>query len=534
MSLPSLPYVAPPRTHTNPHNDVVEGAEGIAMAPLAASSRRAGAPRAAAAPPLGKPSSPASPSVPLSARLSSPLALFSLAFFLLGLLNNSLYVVILTSALELLPTGAPTGLVALANIGPALIAKAIWPYVLKGRVRYARRIASCIVLATAGMLVIAFIPALSARLLGISMASFASGLGELTFLQLCTRYGTLRAGRGVGWFASGTGAAGLFGAGAWWVVRPLGVRGGLSIMALLPLFMAVAYWLILPSVDKMEEWERQVVGPAAYQPVRGDNDDGDGDDGDDAASESDASDAADGDADVERCADPRVLTNAAPPLSLSDKMALIKPMLLPFIAPLVLVYLFEYTINQGIAPTLLYPPPLPSEHRLLSWMIKNLRDYYPLYQLTYQTFVFLSRSSVSILRIPPISRRLLWLPAFVQLAILLLLTSESLHFWFRDSIARSLVIVLVGIEGLAGGWTYVSVFYQIGTREGNGVKDDGEVDVDSSATLIRRGQEQEFRVGCVGVGDSMGILVAALISMPIQLALCDAQVSAGRELCKQV
>lgn len=127
-------------------------------------------------------------------------------------------------------------------------------------------------------------------------------------------------------------------------------------------------------------------------------------------------------------------------------------MLVPFILPLVLVYLFEYTINQGVAPTLLYPVPKASQHRLLSWMIKSLHDYYPLYQLTYQAFVFLSRSSLSLLHIPPIPRSLLWIPAIVQAAILVLLTSESLYAWFRESIARSLCIVFVGIEGLAGGW----------------------------------------------------------------------------------
>ncbi len=75
------------------------------------------------------------------------------AFFLFGLLNNSLYVVILTAALELLPKGVPTGVVAFANIAPALVAKAVWPYLLKGRVRYAKRIWSCTGLSFAGMLV---------------------------------------------------------------------------------------------------------------------------------------------------------------------------------------------------------------------------------------------------------------------------------------------------------------------------------------------------------------------------------------------
>ena len=65
-------------------------------------------------------------------------------------------------------------------------------------------------------------------------------------------------------------------------------------------------------------------------------------------------------------------------LSFLDKMQLLKPMLLPFILPLVLVYFFEYTINQGVAPTLLYPLPTSDKHPLLALMIKKLSDYYPL------------------------------------------------------------------------------------------------------------------------------------------------------------
>lgn len=501
----------------------------------------------------------------------SPLALFSLSFFLLGLLNNSLYVVILTSALELIPQGVPTGSVALANIGPALIAKAIWPYVLKGRVRYARRVWCCTALSTTGMLVIAFIPVLPVRLLGISMASFSSGLGELTWLQLCTRYGPLRAGRGVGWFASGTGAAGLFGAAAWWIVRPLGVKTGLSLMSLLPLLMAASHFLLLPTIEDLKEYEVFSIFAArggGYQAVPSETFD--------VAEHEEyhADELAEDTGSTARrgllTADslgtlhaptlatllPRGLEESiskedkAIKLSFKEKIDLLKPMLLPFILPLVLVYLFEYTINQGVAPTLLYSVPKPSEHLLLSWFIKNLHDYYPLYQLTYQAFVFLSRSSLSLLQVPPIPRSLLWLPAVVQLAILILLTSESLYAWFRESLARSLCMVFVGVEGLAGGWAYVSVFYRIGTtqrearpldlpsvdaqQEAELNAGDGDLFQAAREDLLKRAQEQEFRVGCVGVGDSTGILVASLVSMPLQLALCGVQVSLGRNLCRQV
>ena len=60
-------------------------------------------------------------------------------------------------------------------------------------------------------------------------------LGEMTYLQLATVYGALDhldlGGIAIGWFASGTGAAGLVGAGLWWTLRGLGVRQGLLICA---------------------------------------------------------------------------------------------------------------------------------------------------------------------------------------------------------------------------------------------------------------------------------------------------------------
>lgn len=116
-----------------------------------------------------------------------------------------------------------------------------------------------------------------------------------------------------------------------------------------------------------------------------------------------------------------------------------------------LLQISRYTINQGVAPTLLYPLPTSSNHPLLSLIIKQLKDYYPLYQLTYQTFVFLSRSSISIFRFPAIPKQYLWIPAFLQGSLLLLLISESVYSWFRESIASPLVIVFICVEGLAGG-----------------------------------------------------------------------------------
>lgn len=259
------------------------------------------------------------------------------------------------------------------------------------------------------------------RLLGIATASFASGLGEITYLQYATRFPYDITTYTVGWFSSGTGAAGLVGASAWWMVRPLGVKNGLSMLAFLSFGTVIAFFLILPHPHFPSR--QQANADCTQEALMGSQDE---------INEEDS-------------------RNQKVSLSLSRKMRLLKPMLIPYVLPLTCVYFAEYTINQGVSPTLLYKIPDPNKHALLSLVLKNLRDYYPLYQLTYQTFVFISRSYTSIFPLPAIPTKWLWSPAVVQFTLLLLLTSESIFSWFKESIARSLVIVLVAVEGLAGG-----------------------------------------------------------------------------------
>ena len=42
---------------------------------------------------------------------------------------------------------------------------------------------------------------------------------------------------------------------------------------------------------------------------------------------------------------------------------------------------FEYTINQGIAPTLIYPIPTLDSSPVFGHIIHSIRDYYPLWQV---------------------------------------------------------------------------------------------------------------------------------------------------------
>lgn len=64
-----------------------------------------------------------------------------------------LYVIILSAALDLVPASTPKGLIAFCNITPALIAKVTWPYLLKGTIRYNRRVIGCCLMSFLGMIV---------------------------------------------------------------------------------------------------------------------------------------------------------------------------------------------------------------------------------------------------------------------------------------------------------------------------------------------------------------------------------------------
>jgi battenin len=42
---------------------------------------------------------------------------------------------------------------------------------------------------------------------------------------------------------------------------------------------------------------------------------------------------------------------------------------------------FEYTINQGVAPTLVYPVSTPETSPVFGRIVHSIRDYYPLWQV---------------------------------------------------------------------------------------------------------------------------------------------------------
>ena len=165
------------------------------------------------------------------------------SFFLFGLLNNILYVVILSAAIDLVGAATPKAVVLLADVVPAFIFKLTAPFFIH-TISYVSRIWSLVALSSLGMLLISLTPesSIGVKVFGIVLASFSSGFGEVSFLQLTHYYNEEMS---LGGFASGTGGAGLFGSFLFmFMTNILGIKVWLVLLlfALVPLgFLAVSY-----------------------------------------------------------------------------------------------------------------------------------------------------------------------------------------------------------------------------------------------------------------------------------------------------
>ncbi|KAF8448538.1 batten's disease protein Cln3 [Terfezia claveryi] len=368
-----------------------------------------------------------------------------LAFWLFGLINNVLYVIILSAALDLVGPTLPKSLVLLFDVLPSFLTKLLLPYVIH-RVPYHIRIPILVLLSFLGMQFVAHAPTLPWRMFGVVIASISSGAGELSFLGLTHYYGQFA----VASWGSGTGAAGLVGAGMYSVVITgwrWSVRGALGGFSFLPGVMLLAFFAVLP---RGVLWYRCAPGEG---------------------------DAEDGVIYINL-----LLLSFLP--TLYHNLARTKSLFFPYMLPLLLVYIAEYTINQGVSPTLLFStnpqqtPPLPPRHS--------------------------HTSATSTQPTTPSTNS-----ALLQCLNLIILT---LHAMYPFIPTVWIVFVVIFWEGLLGGSVYVNTFAKI--TEEVGVK------------------EREFALGAVTVADSGGICIAGFVGLWLEGALCRWQVGRGRDWCR--
>lgn len=113
-------------------------------------------------------------------------------------------------------------------------------------------------------------------------------------------------------------------------------------------------------------------------------------------------------------------------------------------------------------------------------------------QVDYQIGVFISRSSVNLVKINQV-----WIMSVFQLINVGILLTEVITF-FSPSIW--LVFAFVLWEGLLGGGAYVNTFYRMSK----------EVPED----------KRKFALGVVSISDSIGVFLAGVLAIPSHNALC--------------
>jgi battenin len=167
-----------------------------------------------------------------------------------GLINNVLYVIILSAALDLVGPSVPKGVVLLCDVIPSFLTKLCAPYFIH-KIPYSVRILVFVALSACGMFIIALTPPLqdsrsiAIKMCGVMLASLSSGGGELSFLGLTHYYGHFALAA----WGSGTGGAGLIGAGAYAIATntlQINPRTSLLVFAFLPLIMVFSFFIILP------------------------------------------------------------------------------------------------------------------------------------------------------------------------------------------------------------------------------------------------------------------------------------------------
>jgi battenin len=133
---------------------------------------------------------------------------------------------------------------------PSFLTKLCAPYFIH-KIPYNVRIWIFVVLSASGMLIIALTPALqdsrtiAIKMCGVMLASLSSGGGELSFLGLTHYYGHFALAA----WGSGTGGAGLIGAGAYALATNtlhITPRTSLLFFSFLPLIMLASFYLVLP------------------------------------------------------------------------------------------------------------------------------------------------------------------------------------------------------------------------------------------------------------------------------------------------
>ncbi|KAJ6233491.1 battenin [Anaeramoeba flamelloides] len=464
-----------------------------------------------------------------------------LSFFIFGLLNNLTYVIFLSAAEDLIPETLPKSIVLSCDIVPTLIIKMTAPWYMS-KIPYTIRVVLVVLFASSGCLISGFIQNTVIRLLGVVCASISCGLGEITFLAMCSFYNSSIAS-----WSSGTGFAGVVGSVLYLFLRSvlgLSQQSSLLFCSFLPLVMLLPYFLLLDrkkitktqttlAKDSKNENRSLLSGSSNHESDDRSNGSKKGtkstqdkkgkkkykssssSSGTGSGTSSGTSSSSNTDSDSKPQKNPNTKTSTTtnvdtntttttdPNTNKNNKTTNDhvneRNQLLPKKKKLV----EDMNLSEKmvlIKPLLKYMIPLLvvyySEYSIiigiapvLKWEGKWIKkgDYYRIFQVIYQVGVFISRSSIKFIKIHRV-----WIMALIQVFLFIFLFFVGWKMFF-DYWA---VFIVYSFVGLLGGGTYVNAFYFIKK---------------STDHMYR-----EFSLGIASVADSAGVCISSFTSMWIE------------------
>lgn len=429
-----------------------------------------------------------------------------------------------------------TSTILLADTIPSLATKIIYPFLLVG-IATGYKASAAAILSAASFLLTGLTTNLTIIFTGVVCAALSSGLGEATYLSSTPLYGDASLG---GW-AIGTGAAGLVGAGAYALLTMiLSPPTIMFIMLIVPVAMMISYnFLIVPtcnhdcnnesnreyqsvfsttSTGQVQQSEPESLSPAgsgedmklsrteqrlsARSPIMDPDKASTGSlneirnygigstTSQKAQRESNSKTSLNNDQQQSNQSVNRIVittnhmnqSNNSEKLDFNAKMKFL-PRLRNYFLPLLLVYFAEYFINQGLFELIYFKD--------ISFLDKDAQ--YRWFQVFYQIGVMISRSTIEIFRIKNI-----WIMSILQLINVFIFLGHVTKLYNIPSFY--LVLGLIIYEGLLGGFTYVNAFFRI------------RKEIEPS--------KLEFAISTATLGDSLGIVAAGFISLPVHNELC--------------
>jgi len=258
------------------------------------------------------------------------------AFFIFGSLIYATYSLVIAGAQDILAgTFIQTSMVLVADIGPYFLVTLIAPYFMQ-KIPYFARIMTVFLCGIGGFLMLSFSKQVHWKLIGVGIASFGYGVGEVTFLALTSFYHEVT----VSAYSAGTGAG--------FVIAPLYYTAMTTWACVSPnatiLIMAAMLLLIFVCYYAMDKKHLEASPPRDEH----------------AGVEYSALDTTDR---VETQESTKESSKGDSALSCREKFMVIRQML-PGLIPIYIAWFSEYMIIQSVITTLAFPnaPFRPRDH----------------------------------------------------------------------------------------------------------------------------------------------------------------------------